>query len=251
MPGSCNDLDDVRDEWERIKLSYEILSDPKMRKRYDRHSSLNDPGAAFGRAALDTVGWGMAGLAKGVFAVGKSAVNVATKKGEKGRKGKVQLDGEDGTIVKLNMKRVERKQRMVQHIHLGEESPLSNDTSSGRDRNTRRQRQRQPYQPVAVASSTASYAPLAIIDYSVNHKNNLLEDILVLAVALTNALSFNNKGPLESTSATDLDWSFGTSESIFGLEIPEWLQTIHQTTILPFQENFVDAVEKCFNHFLE
>ena len=35
LPGSCNNLDDVRDQWERIKLSYEILSNPKTRKRYE------------------------------------------------------------------------------------------------------------------------------------------------------------------------------------------------------------------------
>jgi hypothetical protein len=46
LPGSCNNLSDVRDHWERIKLSYEILSDTKMRKRFDRHEALADPGKA-------------------------------------------------------------------------------------------------------------------------------------------------------------------------------------------------------------
>lgn len=72
-----NDLDDVRDEWERVKLSYEILRDPKTRKRYDRHEVLADPGAAVGRAATDAVlgamGKGLAGFGSGLFAMGSFA----------------------------------------------------------------------------------------------------------------------------------------------------------------------------------
>jgi curved DNA-binding protein CbpA len=70
LPGSCNNLDDVRDHWERIKLSYEILSDTKMRKRFDRHEALADPGKAMQRAALGAVGSGF----KGVFNMGAFAV---------------------------------------------------------------------------------------------------------------------------------------------------------------------------------
>lgn len=47
MPGNCDNLDQVRDEWERIQLSYEILSDKKLRLKYDRQSALNDPGIFF------------------------------------------------------------------------------------------------------------------------------------------------------------------------------------------------------------
>lgn len=79
LPGSCNNLDDVRDEWERIKLSYEILRDPRTRKRYDRHEVLADPGAAVGRAvadaALGAVGKGLAGVGSGIFAMGAFALD--------------------------------------------------------------------------------------------------------------------------------------------------------------------------------
>jgi DnaJ-class molecular chaperone len=78
LPGSCNNLDDVRDEWERIKLSYEILRNPRSRKRYDRHEVLADPGAAVGRAvreaAIDAVGKGLSGIGSGIFKVGALAL---------------------------------------------------------------------------------------------------------------------------------------------------------------------------------
>jgi DnaJ-class molecular chaperone len=79
LPGSCNNLDDVRDHWERIKLSYEILSDPKMRIKYDRNTTIADPKAALGRAALGAVGWGLAGVGKGLFKMGEAAVGQLTK----------------------------------------------------------------------------------------------------------------------------------------------------------------------------
>ena len=75
LPGRCNDMDDVREEWERIKLSYEILTDRKLRIRYDRNSALADPAAAVGRAALETIGWGLSGVGKGLVEVGKMALN--------------------------------------------------------------------------------------------------------------------------------------------------------------------------------
>ena len=81
-----NDQDDVRDQWERIKLSYEILSDKKLRIKYNRHSALDDPTSAFGRMSMDILGWGMTALAKGVFHVGDLAaknVKNGTKGGQK------------------------------------------------------------------------------------------------------------------------------------------------------------------------
>jgi hypothetical protein len=74
-----NSLDDVRDEWERVKLAYEILTDKKLRIKYDRHSALNDPAAAVGRMTLDVVGWGITGIAKGVIDLGGMAVKSAQK----------------------------------------------------------------------------------------------------------------------------------------------------------------------------
>jgi len=74
LPGSCNNLDDVRDHWERIKLSYEILSDNKQRKRYDRHQVLADPAKAMQRAAVSAVGSGVASVGKSIFQMGAFAV---------------------------------------------------------------------------------------------------------------------------------------------------------------------------------
>jgi DnaJ-class molecular chaperone len=72
LPGSCNNMDDVRDEWERIKLAYEILSDEKVRKKYHRHEALADPAGT----AWD----GISGAGKGLFDLGVFAVNRMTKK---------------------------------------------------------------------------------------------------------------------------------------------------------------------------
>lgn len=72
-------MDDVREEWERIKLSYEILSDKKTRQRYDRHEMIADPSAAMGRAAMGAVGGGIAGIGQGLFNVGAFAVKQMTK----------------------------------------------------------------------------------------------------------------------------------------------------------------------------
>lgn len=80
LPGSCNNLDEVRDHWERIKLSYEILSDAKMRKRFDRNTAIADPGKAMQRAALDAVGNGIMGMGKGIFDMGFRAVTQLAEK---------------------------------------------------------------------------------------------------------------------------------------------------------------------------
>lgn len=73
LPVGCNSIDDVREHWERIKLSYEILSDRKTRLRYDRHDSiaktLEDPSAAMRRAASEAVRRGGENLGKGLFDV--------------------------------------------------------------------------------------------------------------------------------------------------------------------------------------
>ena len=72
-----NNLDDVRDQWERIKLAYEILSDSRTRRRYDRHEMLADPGAAMKRAAVTAVGKGFKNIGKGIFDMGAFAVKAA------------------------------------------------------------------------------------------------------------------------------------------------------------------------------
>lgn len=74
LPGSCNTEQDVLDHWERIRLSYEILSSPKMRLRYDRNEFLADPGAAMQRAALNAIGKGLQHVGKGCVSFGIFAV---------------------------------------------------------------------------------------------------------------------------------------------------------------------------------
>ncbi|KAL3817582.1 hypothetical protein ACHAXA_006471 [Cyclostephanos tholiformis] len=80
LPGRCANLADVRDEWERVKLSYEILSDPKTRKNYDRNSSvaavLKDPGGAVGRAVVGGAVSGIGLVLGGAWKLGE----MATKK---------------------------------------------------------------------------------------------------------------------------------------------------------------------------
>ena len=75
-----NNFDDVRDEWERIQTSYEILSDEKTRKRYDRHEFVADPGAAIRRAAVGAAATGVSSIGKGLFSMGASAFERIAKK---------------------------------------------------------------------------------------------------------------------------------------------------------------------------
>ena len=77
---SSQNLDDVREEWERVKFSYEILIDPKIRKSWDRNSSvakaLDDPAGAAGRAILNTSMSGIGMVLGGAWKLGE----IATKK---------------------------------------------------------------------------------------------------------------------------------------------------------------------------
>ncbi len=68
LPGSCNNLEDVRERWEDIKRSYEILSDRKRRLRWNRKNFADDPGAAAGRAVMNYLGAGIGVGARGVMA---------------------------------------------------------------------------------------------------------------------------------------------------------------------------------------
>lgn len=80
LPGRCATLDDVRDEWEKVKLAYEILSDPKTRQSYDRNSAaaemLKDPGGAVGRAVMGGAMSGIGLVLGGAWRLGE----MATKK---------------------------------------------------------------------------------------------------------------------------------------------------------------------------
>ena len=71
--GNSNNIDEAREEWERIKLSYEILSDRQTRRRFDRHEMLADPGAAIGRAAMSAAFNGASNVGKGIFNIGAKA----------------------------------------------------------------------------------------------------------------------------------------------------------------------------------
>jgi hypothetical protein len=76
---SSNNEDDVRQEWERIKFSYEILTDKRLRKKYDRHVVLADPQAALQRAALDAAANAATGLGKGLFSMGVGLFSMGAK----------------------------------------------------------------------------------------------------------------------------------------------------------------------------
>jgi len=67
MPGSCDNLEQVREEWDRIQFSHDILSDKKLRQKYDRQSALinDDPGSSLDGATLETVSWGFNRKARG------------------------------------------------------------------------------------------------------------------------------------------------------------------------------------------
>lgn len=58
-------------EWERVKLSYEILSDRKRRLRYDRTVAMSDPSALMMKTANELATWGLEGMGKSAFEVCK------------------------------------------------------------------------------------------------------------------------------------------------------------------------------------
>ena len=106
LPGRCNNLTEVRDEWERIKLAYEILGDPQRRKRYDRNEALADPGQAVQRAAVHAAFRGVTGMGKGMFDMGAFAVQsltnqaraAAAKNKETGRSSQQQQQQQDSSV---------------------------------------------------------------------------------------------------------------------------------------------------------
>ena len=74
-----NNHDEVREEWERIKLSYEILTDAHKRKKYDRNdamtSIMENPTLAMGKATFNLVGWCLDNVGKTVSHVGTEISN--------------------------------------------------------------------------------------------------------------------------------------------------------------------------------
>lgn len=88
LPGRCNNHDDVEAEWERIQISYNILSEKKTRMKYDRHEVINDPGAAMQRALLGAAVASVVGIGKGIFHIGSSALgHILGESGERIREG--------------------------------------------------------------------------------------------------------------------------------------------------------------------
>mmetsp|Transcript_12141 Transcript_12141/g.28807 ORF Transcript_12141/g.28807 Transcript_12141/m.28807 type:complete len:214 (+) Transcript_12141:168-809(+) len=85
LPGNCNNQEDVEAHWERVQISYNILSEHKTRIKYDRHELIDDPGAAVQRAFFGAAAAGLLGVGKGIFHIGSSALDhiIGEEGGEK------------------------------------------------------------------------------------------------------------------------------------------------------------------------
>jgi DnaJ domain len=96
-PGSCDSEDDVRRYWDKISFSYSILSNKSLRKRYDRHEALSDPGEALKRAALQAVGQGVAGASKSLWNFSGLAASSLSKVAAKAAKAAAEAIAENPT----------------------------------------------------------------------------------------------------------------------------------------------------------
>lgn len=267
MPGKCDTLDEVRDEWERIKLSYEILSDKKMRLKYDRQSALNDPGKALGRVALDTVSWGVTGLAKGIFHIGKQAVNAAADAASAKKNGDDYP--RDEALVKADKRnRRRKKERMVQHIELQESTTIHDrklsvgDSLSGNnnllpfDSQLHLQRRRNHFNTF----ETKGYSSLAVVSYidPANQRlpsirgeiiafrsslNSLVQDATIFAHDYKHAIDETIQNVCDSLPILGRNWSLSN--------IPEEdMQIIVPQTGFSHQEEMLNRLEKqCLNFF--
>jgi len=74
LPDSCSNNQDMEEHWERIKLSYEVLSSKRMRCRYDRCEFFADPGAAVQRAAANAVSKGLEQVGNSIWNFGSFTV---------------------------------------------------------------------------------------------------------------------------------------------------------------------------------
>lgn len=70
-----NNHDDVQAEFDRIQISYNILSEKKTRMQYDRHEVIDDPAAAVQRAVMGAAVSGVVGIGKGIFHIGSSVLD--------------------------------------------------------------------------------------------------------------------------------------------------------------------------------
>ena len=75
FPENCKNIDQVREEWERIKLSYEILTDKKLKLKYDI-AALSDPDI-LGKVTVEAAKWSVSALQWSVKEVSKHVSNVA------------------------------------------------------------------------------------------------------------------------------------------------------------------------------
>lgn len=81
LPGACNNQEQVREQWERINWSYDLLSDATRRRKYDRHEALADPARALRRAAVQAAWSGVTTVGQGLWNVGSAAVtNIMAQK---------------------------------------------------------------------------------------------------------------------------------------------------------------------------
>ena len=71
----CNNEAEVREQWERINWSYDLLSNASRRRKYDRHEALADPGRALRRAAAQAAWAGVSSVGQGLWNVGSAAVS--------------------------------------------------------------------------------------------------------------------------------------------------------------------------------
>ncbi|KAL7568673.1 hypothetical protein ACA910_021672 [Epithemia clementina (nom. ined.)] len=115
LPGSCNNLQDVRNHWERVKLSYEILKDPLRRKRYDRNIVLSDPGRAVQRAATEAALDAVMSAGKGVWGIGTSI-------------GSSVLEGVSKAAEKARQEAVARKQKEEEESKKHQPTPTTATT---------------------------------------------------------------------------------------------------------------------------
>jgi len=130
LPGNCNNLDEVRDTWERIKLSYEILKSPKLRKRYDRHEVLADPGAAMKRAAVDAAVSGIQGVGKsigqGIWGMGAFAVNHIKKTSQDLQQSRIKELKE----VEQQQQKQSQERKAINKNNIAEISEMGTDSDS-------------------------------------------------------------------------------------------------------------------------
>ena len=141
LPGSCNNEMEVRDHWERISMSYRILSNPVRRRKYDRHEALADPAGALRRAAARAAWSGAVSAGKGLWNVGSHAVTTLAQQAEKAAKTRTTtstsvitsnktLDQGTATVVEYKSRSVGRQASKTGAFH----PPQPSDDDKGKNK---------------------------------------------------------------------------------------------------------------------